>query len=592
MDSPILQEAQEEGKPISSLPVGSRILWKTPEPLFPETVCIPMFRRLLALTFAALVATACDSGNPVAPDPPGSNNGSSSSVKVTVTSNKSPAEAGSAAAVTLSVSALQGSSPVADGTSATFSTSLGSFGSDSTGNPLQTTTVSLVGGNGSVSFFAGAKTGTANILTQVGTSVGQLNLPIVEPSPKPTASFESSVNELTALFTDTSTGSPTAWSWSFGDGGTSTQQNPMHTYDEPDTYTVTLVVSNSGGQSSNSQFVAVGEAPDLLAGFDSTANGLNVIFTDTSSGDPTKWSWDFGDGKSSTQQSPSHSYTRAGTYAVGLTVTNVYGTQASTSKFLTLSLGEAPKADFESAASGLRVLFTDKSTNSPTGWTWDFGDGSSSFLQNPSHTYAQAGTYNVALTVTNAAGTNTKTAFVTVSLGAAPEADFTVQTNGLSAVFQDKSKGSPTSWSWDFGECAGAACRSSAKNPSYTYQKAGTYTVTLTASNAAGSDQAVQLVTVTSSTKPTSDFCVQRSGLTVLFFDESTQSPTSWAWNFGDCAANAATCTATGQNPGHTYLSAGTYAVTLTTTNSAGSSTTSKFVPVDPGVTDAIPFCP
>lgn len=550
-----------------------------------------MFRRLLALTFAALVATACDSGNPVAPDPPGSNNGPSSSVKVTVTANKSSAEAGSTAAVTLSVSALQGSSPVSDA-SVTFSTSLGSFGSDSTGNPLQTTTVPLVAGNGSVSFFAGAKTGTANILAQVGTAVGQLNLPVVEPSPKPTASFESSVNELTALFTDTSTGSPTAWSWSFGDGGTSTQQNPMHTYDEPDTYTVTLVVSNSGGQSTNSQFVAVGEAPDLLAGFDSTANGLNVIFTDTSSGDPTKWSWDFGDGKSSTQQSPSHSYTKAGTYAVGLTVTNVYGTQASTSQFLTLSLGDAPKADFESAASGLRVLFTDKSTNSPTGWTWDFGDGSSSFLQNPSHTYAAAGTYNVALTVTNAAGTSSKTAFVTVSLGAAPEADFTVQTNGLNAVFKDTSKNSPTSWSWDFGECAGAACRSTAQNPSYTYQKAGTYTVTLTASNAAGSDQTVQLVTVTSSTKPTSDFCVQRSGLTVLFFDESTQSPTGWAWNFGDCAANAATCTATGQNPGHTYLSAGTYAVTLTATNSAGSSTTSKFVPVDASITDAIPYCP
>ncbi len=225
-----------------------------------------------------------------------------------MTSNKSSAEAGSTSAVTLSVSALQGSSPVADGTSVTFSTSLGSFGSDSTGNPLQTTTVPLVGGNGSVSFFAGAKTGTANILAQVGTAVGQLNLPVVEPSPKPTAGFESSVNELTALFTDTSTGSPTAWSWSFGDGGTSTQQNPMHTYDEPDTYTVTLIVSNSGGQSTNSQFVAVGEAPDLLAGFSSTANGLNVIFTDTSSGDPTKWSWDFGDGRSSTQQSPSHSY--------------------------------------------------------------------------------------------------------------------------------------------------------------------------------------------------------------------------------------------------------------------------------------------
>lgn len=551
-----------------------------------------MFRRLLALSFAALVATACDSGNPVAPDPPGSNTGGSSSVKVTLTSNKSSAEAGSTAAVTLSVSALQGSAPVADGTTATFSTSLGYFGTGSDNSLLQSTTVQLQGGSASVPFFAGSKTGTASILAQVGTAVGQFNLPIVEPSPKPTANFEVSVSELTALFTDTSTGSPTAWSWSFGDGGTSTQQNPSHTYEEPGTYTATLVATSTGGQSSKSAFVTVGDAPELAADFTSSADGLNVLFTDKSTGDPVRWSWDFGDGKSSTQKSPSHSYTRAGTYTVSLTVANTYGTQASTSKFVTLSLGSAPQADFTSAASGLRVLFTDKSTNSPTSWTWDFGDSTSSFLQNPSHTYAQAGTYNVTLTVANAAGTNSKTSFVTVSLGDAPEADFSVQTNGLSAVFLDKSKNNPTSWVWDFGECAGASCRSTAQNPSYTYQKAGTYTVTLTASNAAGSDQTVQLVTVTSSAKPTSDFCVQRNGLTVLFFDESTQSPTGWSWNFGDCTAQAATCTATGQNPGHTYLSAGTYAVTLTATNSAGSSTTSKFLPVDVGVVDAIPYCP
>ena len=138
----------------------------------------------------------------------------------------------------------------------------------------------------------------------------------------------------------------------------------------------------------------------------------------------------------------------------------------------------------------LTVNFTDQSTNSPTSWSWDFGDASSSTAQNPSHSYAAAGSYTVTLTATNAAGSDpeVKTNYITVNSGTAPVANFSgTPTTGdapLSVGFSDLSTGSPTSWSWTFGDGG----TSTAQNPSYVYNNPGTYNVTLTATNACGSD--------------------------------------------------------------------------------------------------------
>ncbi len=139
----------------------------------------------------------------------------------------------------------------------------------------------------------------------------------------------------------------------------------------------------------------------------------------------------------------------------------------------------------------LNVSFTNLSTGTGIdGWAWTFGDGGTSTAQNPSHSYAAAGTYSVSLTVSSSSqgcnATTTKTGYITVQ--AVPVAQFvgtpTSGTAPLTVNFTNQSTGGATSWSWNFGDGGTATTQ----NPSHVYSTAGTYTVTLTASNACGSD--------------------------------------------------------------------------------------------------------
>lgn len=150
---------------------------------------------------------------------------------------------------------------------------------------------------------------------------------------------------------------------------------------------------------------------------------LKVVFTDKSTGSPTSWKWNFGDGTSSTSKNPTHTYSKAGKYTVTLTVKNAKGNNKITKyNYITvLTPLRAPVAAFSaspiSGYSTLKVVFTDKSTGSPTSWNWNFGDGTSSTTRNPVHTYNKVGKYTVILTVKNAKGINkiTKSNFITVN---------------------------------------------------------------------------------------------------------------------------------------------------------------------------------
>jgi len=134
----------------------------------------------------------------------------------------------------------------------------------------------------------------------------------------------------TVRFTDRSSGDPTSWLWSFGDGHSSSSHNPSHSYSSAGTYTVRLTARNSYGTDSVNRSVTVtaaGTVPD--ASFTSSPSspdvGETVRFTDTSTGDPTTWSWNFGDGHTSLSPNPSHTYALAGSYTVRLTASNAYG---------------------------------------------------------------------------------------------------------------------------------------------------------------------------------------------------------------------------------------------------------------------------
>ena len=160
-----------------------------------------------------------------------------------------------------------------------------------------------------------------------------------------------------------------------------------------------------------------------VAAFTEDCNGLSCSFSDGSTDDGTivSWSWDFGDGQTSNAQNPSNDYAADGTYTVILTVTDDEGLTDSESHAVSVSIpppNQPPTANFTYSCSGLTCNFTDASTD-PDGpivsWSWNFGDGATSTAQNPSRTYATAGTFTVSLQVSDGSAISSTSTSVTVT---------------------------------------------------------------------------------------------------------------------------------------------------------------------------------
>ncbi|PWB73827.1 hypothetical protein C3F09_04750 [candidate division GN15 bacterium] len=219
---------------------------------------------------------------------------------------------------------------------------------------------------------------------------------------------------LTVTFTDQSVPNRTltGWRWDFGDGQSSTQQNPTHQYNSVGVFNVRLIISDaiasdtlvkenwittqSGIGVEFTGLPNVGEAP------------LTVMFEPLLGGIATEYFWDFGDGQTSILQNPIHTYTTEGKFAVKLRVRLVQDAcdQAdSLVKTEYVSVRQLKAAFSGLPLRGVRpmlVLFTDQSNGSPTSWKWYFGDGGTSTLQHPNHTYYNKGSYDVKLVVSNA----------------------------------------------------------------------------------------------------------------------------------------------------------------------------------------------
>ena len=194
-----------------------------------------------------------------------------------------------------------------------------------------------------------------------------------------------------------------------------------------------------------------------------------------------------------------------------LTATNDGGSDAE-SKLDYITVIPLPTAEFSANVTtvneGESVSFNDLSTNA-TGWSWTFTGGtpSGSTAQNPTVTYNNAGTYAVELVASNAVGndTETKTGYITVNeVIIVPVADFTADatsvSEGAQVNFTDLSTNEPTSWSWTFN--GGTPASSTAQNPSVVYDNAGTYGVTLLATNSAGGDTEVKTAYITVTSTP------------------------------------------------------------------------------------------
>lgn len=414
-------------------------------------------------------------------------------------------------------------------------------------------------------------------------------------SPPPTADFTFNNNNkcagTTITFTNTSTAvdTYTTYFWDFGDGNTSTQKNPTHSYTINGTYSVKLTSTNNSICEDDSPIktVTVTAAPEADFTYPTSACTNNAVsFTSTSTGTDasTIYTWDFGDATpTSNLQNPTHTYTTAGSYNVTLTVSN--GASCSnTSPNAVITVTDAPTATFtftnNNQCAGTVVAFTNTSSNTipgTTNYSWDFGDTGTSLLENPSHTYATAGTYTVVLTVINSNNCKTTSSPTIVTVTSSPVASFTLTNNnqcaGTVVSFTNTTTltSGLTTYQWDFGD----GTNSTMTNPTHVYTTGGTYNVKLTASNGGSCSTVSPATAVIVKATPVATFTFNSASCTsysVSFLNTSTTSggAGTYLWTFGD--GNTSTL----ENPTNVYATSGTFDATLKITNAiTGCSNTS-----------------
>ena len=357
-------------------------------------------------------------------------------------------------------------------------------------------------------------------------------------------------------FKDTTSGTPTSWKWSFGDGGTSSAEDPQHAYAKAGSFNVTLITEDGSRPHTASRTITVGSMSVLSSSF-TFAPALPVVgqvvqFQDTSTGSPSSWLWNFGDGTTSTTQNPTHAYTSTGTKTVTLTAT---GGTASKTASRVLTIGATRTAAFTytpaSPTAGQAVQFTDLSTITPRTWLWNFGDASTSTSPNPSHAFGAAGSFSVLLTITDDAGSLTATQTVTVTGGLTAKFTYSpaAPAAGQAVQFTDESTGSPTSWLWDFND----GSKSSDPNPSRVFASSGRYNVTLLASNASGSGNTSATVMIGAGDGSTGSYWVSPTGAAAWIAARS-ETPLD-----GSACCSLATANANTAPGDIVYLRGGTY---------------------------------
>jgi PKD repeat protein len=373
-------------------------------------------------------------------------------------------------------------------------------------------------------------------------------------------------------FTNQSSGENLSYFWSFGDDTFSYEENPLKSYSYTGIFEVTLNILSSDSicNSSSTQYLLVGDTiiENCQAAFYSipSPNSFEIAFFDISIGNPTQWIWEFGDGITSNEQNPVHQYSMTGEYIVTLSIQNADGSCNSTVSQVILIGGQTGCFAWFDAVTdpttGLTVGFIDRSMGNITQWFWDFGDGSTSTEYAPVHTYAQAGFYQVCLTISSNDSTCWDMSCQTVTVGQATEclAQFTYYPdsteNQTGIQFIDLSYGNLTSWSWSFGDGTG----STEQNPVHVFTTDGVYNVCLTVGGENCQSSWCEQVTV-GETEPGcfNYFTYVTAGNSVQFEGfHSSDIPASYQWDFGDGV------TSLGNPMTHTYANPGVYFVNLT----------------------------
>lgn len=430
----------------------------------------------------------------------------------------------------------------------------------------------------------------------------------VDVNPIPLADFSGTdvCETAPSVFTDNSSvaapATLTDWEWDFDDNGSidNTTQNPSYVFPVDGTHDVLLTVTSTGGCTDDT-LVTVTVFPGVVSDFTFTDVCLNAVtdFTDQStvtSGIIVSWDWDFGDNTANANtQNTTHTYASDGTFTASLTVTSDNGCSSTSDEDITVY--PLPNADFSSTSvcEGEPTVFTDLSSvtsGSISTWRYEFGDNTVNASQNPSHTYAAAGSYDTELWIATAEGClDSITKPVTVH--PLPVTDFEVlPDNGcmpLDVDFNDLSSiatGNIVNWVWDI-QSAGTI---NEQNTSFTFPNAGSYDVTLTVTSDQGCITTLtQTDALTVHPKPFPEFAFTPLITEILypeitFTDLSGGNPTQWNWQFGTGDSSDT------QNPVYNFPDTGRFTVVLEIFNQFGcSDTVSHTVIITPSFTIYVP---
>ncbi|HEX2607227.1 MAG TPA: PKD domain-containing protein, partial [Flavisolibacter sp.] len=383
-------------------------------------------------------------------------------------------------------------------------------------------------------------------------------------------------------FTDQSTGSPAQWKWDLGNGVISNLKDPSATYFNPGSYSIKLIVKNTGGIDSviKEQWITVYPNPIVRFTADDSTGCLPfpVQFSNqstTSKGTIDSWTWDFGDGTTSMLEQPKHIYSNAGAYNVTLKAINNFGCVGSAAKLSYIKTFDGVKASFQHSLNNpcqvpAAVSFNNMTTgHSGLTYLWNFGDGNTSEEANPVHIYTKKGFYTVKLVAVSPQGCrDTLIMENEIAIGSTQtiiDVPSVVCANKFFQL-QDKTNANPTSVTWNFGD----GSFSTELHPIKKYTGEGTYTIKVVNDYNGCLDSASITIDVRKLPRP--GFSVVnavscKAPFTVSFNNESTDSKT-YLWNFGDGS------TSTEKQPQHLYKDTGRFDVTLIVFNENGCSDT------------------
>jgi gliding motility-associated-like protein len=371
-----------------------------------------------------------------------------------------------------------------------------------------------------------------------------------------------------------------------GGGGTNytwlpvNQNTQSYTFTPVASSTFTLIVENTFG-CLDTDFVDVVVNPiplPAIASSGSICEDNIVNFTDqsnVSSGSLVGWSWDFGNGLTSTIKDPTTTYSDAGNFAVTLTVSSNAGCQATANYSQTIWPRPLPSYTHTDVCEGNPITFNSTSTisdNSTLAFLWDLGDGSTNTSATFTYQYATYGLYPARLYATSINGC-IDSILQGVNVYALPDAqmDLKYSCENVQAILSDAStvpQGMITNWAWSLGDNSS----STSQNPIHTYTQDGNYNITLLVSTDHGCpDSTTGILRIVPS--PTVNFLTEDAclGYSVDFTDQSAPSTgpiEQYLWSFGD--GN----TSTDQNPTHIYMTPGFFQVALTATSDSGCITT------------------